>query len=179
MLTDEPILLQRISEGDQNAFRELFGYYYPKVRCFLAGFIENEDDVKDLSQNIFVKIWLMRSVLCDIRSFGPYLYRMCRNAAIDYGRRHQVKIPLTDRYEEETAPLDEDYFAREMSWQYSRQVEKMPEKRRQVFLMSRVEGRSNAEIAQLLGITKKTVENHLNAALRELRNLTSCLSLFL
>ena len=122
MLTDEPILLQRISEGDQNAFRELFGYYYPKVRCFLAGFIENEDDVKDLSQNIFVKIWLMRSVLCDIRSFGPYLYRMCRNAAIDYGRRHQVKIPLTDRYEEETAPLDEDYFAREMSWQYSRQV---------------------------------------------------------
>lgn len=179
ILTDEPILLQRISEGDQNAFRELFGYYYPKVRCFLAGFIDNEDDVKDLSQNIFVKIWLMRSVLCDIRSFGPYLYRMCRNAAIDYGRRHQVKIPLTDRYEEETAPLDEDYFAREMSWQYSRQVEKMPEKRRQVFLMSRVEGRSNAEIAQLLGITKKTVENHLNAALRELRKLTSCLSLFL
>ena len=59
MLTDEPILLQRISEGDQNAFRELFGYYYPKVRCFLAGFIENEDDVKDLSQNIFVKIWLI------------------------------------------------------------------------------------------------------------------------
>lgn len=55
----------------------------------------------------------------------------------------------------------------------------MPEKRRQVFLMSRVEGRSNAEIAQLLGITKKTVENHLNAALRELRKLTSCLSLFL
>ena len=165
--------------GLSETFRELFGYYYPKVRCFLAGFIENEDDVKDLSQNIFVKIWLMRSVLCDIRSFGPYLYRMCRNAAIDYGRRHQVKIPLTDRYEEETAPLDEDYFAREMSWQYSRQVEKMPEKRRQVFLMSRVEGRSNAEIAQLLGITKKTVENHLNAALRELRKLTSCLSLFL
>ena len=54
----------------------------------------------------------------------------------------------------------------------------MPQKRQQVFRMSREEGKTNEEIARELGISKKTVENHINAALRELRKLISCISIF-
>jgi RNA polymerase sigma-70 factor (ECF subfamily) len=60
-----------------------------------------------------------------------------------------------------------------------RVVERMPEKRKEVFLLSRRDGKSNDDIARELGISKKTVENHLNAALRELRKITSCLAVFL
>ncbi len=179
MCPDEKTVLKRIAEGDEAAFRVLFGYYYPKVKCFLAELIANEDDVKDLAQNIFIKIWLLRASLEEVRSFGAYLYRMTRNAAIDYCRKHKVKIPLTDQYnEEESYPLDESYFARERQLQYEASIHNQPDKRRQVFLLSRVDGLSNTEIAQRLGISKKTVENHINAVLRELRKISSCIAIF-
>ena len=127
MSTDERILLQQVSEGDETAFREVFAHYYPKVKVFLGEFIDNEDDVKDLSQNIFVKVWLMRGTLSEVRSFGAYLYRMTRNAAIDYCKRHKVKIPLADEYEEPSSyPLDEEFFARELSCRYAGRVDRMP-----------------------------------------------------
>ena len=180
MLTDEEKLLGRISEGDESAFRTFFGYYYPKVKSFMLTLIDNEEDVNDLSQNIFVKLWLIRSSLGKLRSAGAYLYRMCRNAAIDYGRTHKVKVPFTDAHDSaESYPLDEDYFAKERQLQIDGVVERMPFKRREVFKLSRNEGMSNDQIAHSLGISKKTVENHINAALKELRKITSCISFFL
>lgn len=165
-------LLKRIARGDTTAFRQLFDVWYPKVKVFLSGFTLDDEDARDLAQNIFVKIWTMRASLTEIRSFGAYLYRMCRNAALDYGKRHRLKVDLQEDYAE-TWPLDEDYFAREMRSRLESRIAQMPERRREVFTLSRIEGLSNDEIAATLGIRKKTVENHLNAALHDLRKLTS------
>ena len=179
MLTDEARLLDKISQGDEIAFSGLLTYYYPKVITFLSELIADEKDVEDLSQNIFVKVWLHRSTLRNLRSFGAYLYRMCRNAAIDYGRTHRVRIPFELPQNEPVGyPLDESYFAQEKRFQIDHHVAQMPQKRQQVFRMSREEGKTNEEIARELGLSKKTVENHINAALRELRKLTSCISIF-
>lgn len=180
MLLDEEQLLRRISEGDESAFRSFFGYYYPKVKTFMLTLIDNEDDANDLAQNIFVKLWLIRSSMAKLHSAGAYLYRMCKNASIDYGRTHKVKIPFTESNDTpDPYSLDEDYFAKEKQQQYLNAVDKMPHKRREVFLMSRKNGMSNDQIAQTLGISKKTVENHINAVLKELRKITSCISIFL
>ena len=165
-------LLKRIARGDTAAFRQLFDVWYPKVKVFLSGFTLDDEDARDLAQNIFVKIWTMRASLPEIRSFGAYLYRMCRNAALDYGKRHRLKVDLQEDYAE-TWPLDEDYFAREMRSRLESRIAQMPERRREVITLSRIEGLSNDEIATTLGISKKTVENHLNAALHDLRKLTS------
>ncbi|MBP5637065.1 MAG: RNA polymerase sigma-70 factor [Bacteroidales bacterium] len=180
MLTDEERLLCRISEGDESAFRTFFGYYYPKVKSFMLTLVENDADASDLAQNIFVKLWLIRSSIGKLRSAGAYLYRMCRNAAIDYGRTNRVKIPFTSEHDTATTyPLDEDYFAAERRKQYEEAVGRMPYKRKEVFMLSRKEGLSNDEIACSLGISKKTVENHINAALKELRKISSCIALFI
>ncbi len=180
MLTDESKILERIARGDEESFRKLFDYYYPKAVSFLLILMRDQSEVEDMAQNIFVKIWLMRSSLAKVKSLGAYLYRMCRNAAIDFGRTHKVKIPLENHSPEaESYNIDEEYFARERKFQMDRVVERMPEKRKEVFLLSRRDGKSNDDIARELGISKKTVENHLNAALRELRKITSCLAVFL
>ena len=62
-----------ISMGDEDAFKEMFVHYYPKVKVFLGQFIGNQDDAKDVAQNIFVKIWLQRCLLPELRSFGAFL----------------------------------------------------------------------------------------------------------
>ena len=180
VLNNETILLKAVAEGDEKAFAEIYRYYYPKVKCFFLQFIRSEDDVKDLSQNVFIKIWLMRGILTEIRSFGAYLYKMSRNAAIDYCKRRDINIPLDEQeFVESSESIDEGYLAREIEGQVARAIDKMPVKRKKVYLMSRVEGLSNDQIASELNISKRTVENHITTVLRELRKITSCVSIFM
>lgn len=174
MLPGENALLTLTARGDEEAFRELFGYYYPKVLTLLGTFISNEEDVKDLAQSIFMKIWQIRLSLSDVRNFGAFLYRMCRNAATDYCRTKKVHISMSDYYEEPaTVALDELFFAKEAEIQMDNRLRKMPDKRRTVYTLSRKLGFSNDDIADKMNISKKTVENHLNAALKELRKHSS------
>lgn len=179
MLSDEKTLLGWIAEGDQNAFRKVFEYYYPRVLTFLSYYINVAEDSRDIAQNIFAKIWTMRESMPEIRSFGAFLYRLSRNAAIDYCRRKHIHISIADNYDDlgDTAP-DEEFFAREKNIQYLNCLQKMPERRREVFTLSREQGLSNEEISRRLGISRKTVENHINAALRELRKVVSSITVF-
>lgn len=179
MLVEEKEILRRVSEGDEFAFRKIFSFYYPKVLTFLRELIDNAQEVEDLSQNVFVKIWLMRTTLPEIKSFGAYMYRMARNAALDYCRRHKVNMPLSESYDDSyVSEVDEEFFAREAQAQMERRLASLPEKRREVFRLSRTEGLSNEEISEKLGISKKTVENHINHVLKDLRKITSCIAIF-
>ncbi len=180
-MENEKDIVLKVAANDENAFKKLFEHYYPKVKIFLEEFISNADDAMDLAQNIFIKIWLQRSNLAKIRSFGAFLYTMSRNAAIDYGRTHKIKIPLTDTELKWKDDYDAEssFYAKEIEVQIAHTISTMPEKRKMVFVMSRFEGRSNVEIAQILNISKKTVENHINLALKEIRKITKVLSIFL
>lgn len=180
VMENEKDILSKIAANNETAFKQVFEYYYPKVKTFLEQFISDADEAMDLAQNIFIKIWLQRSNLTEIRSFGAFLYTMTRNAAIDYGRTHKIKIPLTevelkgkDDYETES-----EFYAKEVEAQVAHMIRKMPQKRRRVFIMSRLEGRSYTEIAYIMNISKKTVENHINLALKELRKITKAISIF-
>ena len=180
-MIDEKTMLSNISMGDESAFKEMFVHYYPKVKVFLGQFIGNQDDAKDVAQNIFVKIWLQRRLLPELRSFSAFLYTMTRNAAIDYGRIHKIRIHLdaVETASERDHETESGFFAKELQVRISHAVAEMPEKRRKVFIMSRLEGRTGKEIAETLGISRKTVENHINLALRELRKLTKVIILFM
>lgn len=182
MLENERILLRSVADSDQEAFQKVFEYYYPKVRCFLSQFISDTEEAKDIAQEIFVKIWLTRVILPDIKSFGAYIYTITRNAAIDFGRRKKVFIPLTEDNQEGKNGTEENeggFFAKEMEIQIAGAVAKMPKTRKKVFILSRVEGKTNGEIAELLGISKKTVENHINNALKQLRKLSFVILFFI
>lgn len=174
----EKILLERVAYGDRAAFRALFDEYYPKVYGFLRGILPVPEDASDLSQEIFVKIWLMRAALPDIVSFNSYIYRMTLNHSINFVRANKqqfrealVDVPYNQMIEDFIDIRGKEAFIASI-------VNNMPKQRRKVFVMSRIEHKSNEEIALLLNIKRKTVENHLNLALRELR---ACLpsSLFL
>ena len=178
MMDNEKDLLKRLAEGDEDAFHRIFNYYYPRTMVFLSRMIADREDVRDMAQNIFIRIWLMRSMLPEIHSFGAYLYRMSRNAAIDYTRSRGVTIPVPEEYDDiSSGPPDRQYIAHETQYRISKSVGEMPPKRRRIFIMSRVEGLSNAEIAERLNISPKTVENQIALALRQLRNIVSILSI--
>lgn len=170
MFTDseERVLMERTA-GDRSAFRSLFNVYYPVVHGFMRSILQTKEDASDVAQEVFIKLWLMRAALPDITSLRFYLYRMSLNQTINFMKKNKFRnnslladIPYDQMVEEVIDMKDKEAFIASV-------VERMPEQRRKVFVMSRFENRSNDEIASMLHIKKKTVENHLNLALKELR----------
>ena len=188
MNTDyEKILTEKISMGEEGAFRTLFNIYYPKVLAFITCIVKEQSDAEDIAQDIFVKIWERREMLPDhVTSLTGYIYRMSRNAALNKLRRSanlqyvsELDQHASDYSESASGTeIENEYYAREKALFIRLVVNRMPKQRRLIFEMSRYHGLDNQSIADILHISKKTVENHLSLALKELREALAILAMF-
>lgn len=168
-------LVKSLRKGDIFAFNELFNKYSQKVYNFSMQHLKNEEDVKDLVQEIFCKIWDIREKIDEKKSFNAFLFTISLNTIRDYFRKQVKNRKLIDKWLEEAESYSESTLESielaSLEKVVGIAVEQLPPKRQIVFKLSRIEGLSNDEIAKRLKIEKKTVENHLNLALRHLRSL--------
>lgn len=188
MNTDyEKILTEKISMGEEGAFRALFNIYYPKVLAFITCIVKEQSGAEDIAQDIFVKIWERREMLPDhVTSLTGYIYRMSRNAALNKLRRSanlqyvsELDQHASDYSESASGTeIENEYYAREKALFIRLVVNRMPKQRRLIFEMSRYHGLDNQSIADTLHISKKTVENHLSLALKELREALAIFAMF-
>lgn len=173
--------LNRLSQGNHDAFDCLFDKYNSRIRIFIAQIIKCDTVAEDLAHDIFIKLWLNRENVSEIDSFNAYIYRLAKNEAFDYLKGCIVKTQylFKQTFKEQSSQTEEDYFAREAELLVELIVEQMPKQRRRIFTMSRHDGLKNDEIAKRLNISKSTVENHLNTALNEIRKSLIILILIL
>ena len=170
---DEKQLLKAISEGDEKAFKTFFLYYYPRIKGFINGLLQSQEEAEDLSQDIFLTLWNNRSSLHTINNLKPYLFRISKNAVY----RHIERTLLFRNYQQkekyipplESNETDDNIHLKELELLVTMVVEKMPPQRQKIYKMSRESGMNNEEIARELSINKRTVENHLSQALTDIR----------
>ena len=176
---EEQKYLEELSSGSHDAFHYFFITYYPKVKVFINFFVRSEDVAEDLSQDIFEKIWLNREFASNLQSFNSYVYRLAKNAAINYMEHKTIEGEYISSASiiMETS-IEEEIDAKELKLLIQLTVEKMPEQRRKIYNMSRIEGMKNGEIAEQLNISKRTVEAHINQALKQIKEITAILFLF-
>lgn len=166
----DALYIKELVSGSHDAFRQLFMSYFPRVKYFIAHLTKSENIAEELAQDVFMKIWERREHLQIAGSFNSYVYRMAKNAALNHLRRKYLEESYLEEYESQAEPtIEGDLYAREMELLEKLTVSRMPRKRRVVYEMSRRDGLTNDEIAHRMGISKKTVENHLNLALKEIR----------
>ena len=168
-------IADRIKAGDAGAFRSLFRLHYPSLLAFTEGFVKDRDVAEDIVQNVFMKIWVYRGSLDVSRPLRGYLYLLCRREMCNWFRREvtlQRFVVGMQREEVEKLAQPEAVDATELE-QLSQLAEKligqMPPKRRDVFVLSRREGLSIEEIAERLNISPRTVNKHIQLALRSMR----------
>ncbi|MDR0732543.1 MAG: RNA polymerase sigma-70 factor [Dysgonamonadaceae bacterium] len=163
--------LEGLKRGEHRAFEAVFLCYFDKVKRFIAGLIRSEDDAEDLAQDVFAKLWTNRETIDTGFSFGAFLFTMSRNTAFNYLKHKLVHVNYMNEYtqREETDTPEELVFAKETELLIEMTLSRMPEKRSEIYRLSRLKGLSNGEIAALLNISQKTVENNLSMAIGEIR----------
>ncbi|HSB54589.1 MAG TPA: RNA polymerase sigma-70 factor [Gemmatimonadales bacterium] len=166
-----PSHLAALKAGDSAVFEQIFREHYARLVSIGDRLLRDPARSEDLAQDVLLELWRGRSRLDDSVPVSAYLYRAVRNRALNELRHRRVVRETAPRlgYQEHTAPADLSYEEKEQDAAVRRAIAELPERCREVFELSRVDQLSYAEIAEVMGITIKTVEAHMGKALRALR----------
>lgn len=162
-------------EINETNLRELFDIYVEPLSEFLSYYTRNKEDIEDVIQDVFIKLWAERDSL-NIFYIKTYLYKAVRNQMLTLLRNQKNREILLDQWAKE---LVQDIEAKdiidriEFETLYQEAITQLPPKCRDIYFLSREQQYSYKEIAQLRGISEKTVENQMSIALKKLKEYLS------
>ncbi|MCC5913002.1 MAG: RNA polymerase sigma-70 factor [Balneolaceae bacterium] len=164
-------LVELISESDRKAFDRLFRLFYEPMVRYAIRFTKEKAAACDVAQESFIALWQNRKRIDPEQPLKAYLYRIVRNRAINWIQR------LDNRNEplENAGPVSEDPKIHEeenqddFSAPFEIWIRELPDRQQEAFELSRFDGLSHEEIASVMDLSPKTVNNHIVSALRTLR----------
>ncbi|MDP4207249.1 MAG: RNA polymerase sigma-70 factor [Bacteroidota bacterium] len=166
-------LITRISEDDSEAFEALFHLYNKRVYAFAYGLLRSSPDAEEIVQNVFMAVWNQRKALQFSSSFLAYLYGIARHMVYRFIQQrvnHEAFIEYYLEHNNEYAFITEDQVLyKDFEDLLQRFIQKLPERRREIFVLSRIENMSYKEISEKLGISENTVDTQIRHALAYLR----------
>ena len=170
-IVEEQLLIKKLIKGDTNAFDLLFDRYSRKIYGFALRYLKSEVDAEGVVQDVFLYIWNSRKNIRTDTNFRSYLFTITINLIKKVFRREAYQL----RFMEESPALkadnsvDEQLEYASLLEEVDKLIDKLPERRRNIFIKSRKLGMSSKEIAEELGITPGTVDNQVSKALKFLR----------
>lgn len=165
------ILLQRIKENDQEALEELFEKYYYTLCDFAFQFVRSFDLTEEVVSDVFLKIWKKRRKLHIRSNFKTYIYTATRNQALNYLKKEDRDFESLDELGQTASDKyrpDEDLMFRELENRIEILINTLPPRRKLIFKLSRIEGFTYQEIADILSISIHTVQNQMVQAVKQL-----------
>ncbi len=173
LLHTEKELIEKLKNGDSFAFEILFYKYRNKVKGFARNMVPAQIDSEEVVQEVFVKVWMKREMIKPDKDFQAYLFSIAKNLILDY-----LKSAVNRRlyFVEENFQQDmlieegsEITITQEAEDKLMELIDQMPERRREIFKLSRFNGMSYKQIAERLHITENTVDSQIRNALAFLR----------
>jgi len=155
-----------VRDSDTAAFKTLYHRYYDALYQFLYSKCRSSELSKDLIQEVFTRIWQTRDRIKPEQSIKAYLYRIANNLTIDHIRKKVRERNYRTEVLKQGKQAGRDLA---LAITIQKAIDKLPDKYRAVFLMSRYQGLTYAEIAEVCQISIKTVESRMSRALQTLR----------
>jgi len=156
--TPDEELVKAIKEGDHNAFKILYYRYFPKLIRFAYYSLHSIEPARDLVQDLFFRVWTGRERLNPQKSIQAYLYKSLNNLIINHQKLSSSKTSSLTEIDERKIKADEE---QENTIDIRNAIERLPEKLKTVFILSRVEGYKYSEIAEICNISVKAVEKRM------------------
>ncbi len=169
---DNESLFEEIKKGNREAFTYLFDNYYDALYRYIFSFTKDTQQTEDIVQDAMITIWNNRRNINTKQSLKSYLYRIAHNQFIDEYRKNKVRL----NYIDEVKKTALDYFIENndevityKKEKLIKEIENLPPKCKEVFLLNKKNGLKYKEVAEELNISIKTVEIHISKALKILR----------
>jgi len=173
MELQESSIFEKLILRDEFVFEQVFKEHFKNLHSYAYTMIRDSADAEEMVQQVFFKLWDRSGNLTLSGTIGSYLYRAVHNECLNFLKhqkvraRHQLHVAYSMKHEPTQQPLTND--PQMLEEKYTQALQELPEQCRTVFQLSRFENLKYREIADRLGISVKTVENHMGKALRLLR----------
>lgn len=174
MAEQEKKLLIKVKNSDTLAFKQLFSDYHDNLFRFVVYKTRDSDLAEDITQETFLRVWKSRQSIIPEKSFFSLIARISTNLCYDHFRhlevrnRHRDLIPNFGKshFDNPQAMTDLEVLQEEIQKIVN---DELPEKCKAIFMLSRIEGKTNTEIAEMLSLSIRTVENQIYRALKILK----------
>ena len=173
-------LLSRIVEhNDERAFSEFFDCYHTRLINLAMLFVPKYDQAEDIVSEVFLKLLSRKSDLLKLNNFNGYLFKMVKNKGLDFLKQRKKESgsviidDIKDYRTAENIGPDRKIINDELMIKLNQSIQALPPKRRLVFKMIKDEHLTYRETAEILNISERTVEVHLNLAIKDLRKVLS------
>ncbi|MBW6535581.1 MAG: RNA polymerase sigma-70 factor [Mariniphaga sp.] len=166
------ILFDKIKSGDEKAFEVLFRRYYPHLCLYATQILKNPSAAEEIVQELFVHIWERRTETEIETSLKNYLFRAVKNHCLNYIKHNQIKREYSQKILAENEHFSTEYdfeSQTELFRKIEESISALPEKRQEIFRLSRQKGLKYREIAERMNISIKTVETQMGLAIKTLR----------
>jgi RNA polymerase sigma-70 factor (ECF subfamily) len=163
-----------LQKDDTIAFEKLFRLYHKRVFAFALHLLPSSSQAEDIVQNVFMAVWNQRKTIQLTTSFVTYLFGITRHMVYDFIQRKIQQEAFVEYSLENNSEYgfitEEEVIFHELEEQLNKHIGELPERRREIFRLSRIDGLSYKEISEKLGISENTVDTQIRHALSYLRN---------
>jgi RNA polymerase sigma-70 factor (ECF subfamily) len=171
--------IRRAKKGDINSYQKLYNLFARKVLNFIHRMVNSTEEAEDLTQETFIAVYQKLGSLKDNDRFEPWLFRIARNFVYQSYRGRQPAVVSTDIIDEDGQPMtqladvrknpDEEFQSRELDEVVTKVIADLPEKYREVFVLSAVRRFSYQQIAEIIGRSLPSVKTDIHRARLEVR----------
>ncbi|MCU0474314.1 MAG: RNA polymerase sigma-70 factor [Bacteroidales bacterium] len=169
MIPDEYELIVKLQKGNVKAFEKIFSLYHKRIYNFCGTLHQSSEKSQETVQKVFIALWEQREQLDENKSLGGYLYSIARYMVYQDFRQQVYKKAAYDHF-----ILNSEY-TNEFTWDkvlfnellefFESLIERLPERQREIFRLSRVKGLTYKQIADQLSISENTVDTQIRRAL--------------
>ncbi|MGD9558508.1 MAG: RNA polymerase sigma factor [Mangrovibacterium sp.] len=162
-----------LTQGNQEAFRSLFGEYARRIFVFARGYLKSNEEAEEVVQEVFTKVWNVRASINTELSFKSYLFKITysyiRELFLKKARENSYKHDLLDFAVDFDNRTEEKIDYQSLLELVEDLIDRLPPRQREVIILKKKNGLPVKEIAELLDISPRTVEKHLSEALKFLK----------
>lgn len=173
---DALLLVLQVKKGDKSAFSQLYRSHYPRIFSFLRTLLKDSFMAEEITQDVFFRLWINREKLDHTLPLDPYLFSMAKNTVLNFQKRKETEeryLEYQHKEEQAEEQIEQALYGKELQNLINAAIKTMPAQQQKIFRLSREEGLLNAEIAEKLQISKRTVEKHISNSLSQLREVIS------
>lgn len=172
-------LTLKIAASDEQAFDDLFRSLYARLVRFSCNYTMDNEPAADIVQQAFIKLWQKRKQLNPEQSVKSYMYRIVRNLSLNYIRDNAMIVHTID-FEDVYSDGQENSFSQQNETLEDKSSQmllleewiiSLPERQKDALTLSKFEGLNHEEIADIMQVSKNTVNNHIVSAMKNIKKL--------